>query len=600
MPKTKISEYDATAANNTDVNSINIAEGCAPSGINNAIRQVMADLKDFQQGTKGDPFLGPVTPSTLTLTGLTANRILYTNGSKVVSTSDNVQFDGTTATINTLTTTTLSTSGVATFSAGSVSAPAITTTGDTNTGIFFPEADTIAFTEGGVESMRINSSGRVGIGETNPTAPLVVAGLGVNTGSIHIKHTGNHSFGVGLFVQSTAGTDDPSVCIQNFNGGSPVGYGVSCTDNGSLAFLSGTNPGIGFGTERMRITAGGDVGIGTNNPTTKLQVVGKTSLGNQNITSADAGIDFIDTATTGGNSIRWIDSSGYVANLTQHSTGHATLANVMTINNSGGYRWSIGGSERMRISNTGAVGIAVNANLTAFLNFPTSDYGEVINYYSNASEAARSGVGKYVGETRHYVGGSDFFSWRTSGPSGTERMRLNAAGELLIGRTSTGFNKTAYGWQLSRDGESFGTVNTATALLSLNRNNDGDILKFFRDGTQRGWISVETTGTTYGNLSDRRAKENFTPAPPALTKLENVEIVSFDWKEGGYTEYGTVAQDLANELPFAVTVGDDGEEVVKPWGVDYSKIVPVLIKAIQELKATVDAQAVEIAALKSK
>ena len=55
MAKTKISEYSSTPSNNTDVNGINIAEGCAPSGINNAIRQVMADLKDFQTGAKGDP-----------------------------------------------------------------------------------------------------------------------------------------------------------------------------------------------------------------------------------------------------------------------------------------------------------------------------------------------------------------------------------------------------------------------------------------------------------------------------------------------------------------------------------------------------------------
>jgi len=60
MPKVKISEYSATANSNTDVASINIDEGCAPSGINNAIRAIMGHLKDFQQGTNGDPFNGPV------------------------------------------------------------------------------------------------------------------------------------------------------------------------------------------------------------------------------------------------------------------------------------------------------------------------------------------------------------------------------------------------------------------------------------------------------------------------------------------------------------------------------------------------------------
>ena len=54
MAKTKISEYDSTASNNTDVDGINIAESCPPSGINNAIREVMAHLKDLQSGVSGD------------------------------------------------------------------------------------------------------------------------------------------------------------------------------------------------------------------------------------------------------------------------------------------------------------------------------------------------------------------------------------------------------------------------------------------------------------------------------------------------------------------------------------------------------------------
>lgn len=56
MPKNKISEFSSTPANNTDIAGINIAEGCAPSGINNAIRELMAQLKDQQSGTDGDDF----------------------------------------------------------------------------------------------------------------------------------------------------------------------------------------------------------------------------------------------------------------------------------------------------------------------------------------------------------------------------------------------------------------------------------------------------------------------------------------------------------------------------------------------------------------
>jgi hypothetical protein len=56
MAKTKISEFSATAADNTDITNINIAEGCSPSNVNNAIRSLMSVLKNQQDGSSGDPF----------------------------------------------------------------------------------------------------------------------------------------------------------------------------------------------------------------------------------------------------------------------------------------------------------------------------------------------------------------------------------------------------------------------------------------------------------------------------------------------------------------------------------------------------------------
>jgi hypothetical protein len=74
--------------------------------------------------------------------------------------------------------------GAASFPDGTAAAPSITNTGDTNTGIFFPAADTIAFAEGGVESMRIDSSGNAGIGLTSPTERLHVSGNILATGNV--------------------------------------------------------------------------------------------------------------------------------------------------------------------------------------------------------------------------------------------------------------------------------------------------------------------------------------------------------------------------------------------------------------------------------
>jgi hypothetical protein len=56
MAKTKISEFSSTAADNTDITNINIAEGCSPANLNNAIRSLMALLKNQQDGSSGDPF----------------------------------------------------------------------------------------------------------------------------------------------------------------------------------------------------------------------------------------------------------------------------------------------------------------------------------------------------------------------------------------------------------------------------------------------------------------------------------------------------------------------------------------------------------------
>ena len=66
MAKVKVSQWDSTAANNTDINSININEGCPPSTINNAIREVMAQIKDWQDGSSGDSW---TSAGTLNITG---------------------------------------------------------------------------------------------------------------------------------------------------------------------------------------------------------------------------------------------------------------------------------------------------------------------------------------------------------------------------------------------------------------------------------------------------------------------------------------------------------------------------------------------------
>jgi hypothetical protein len=92
MAKTKISEYSATSADNTDISNINIAEGCSPANVNNAIRTLMAQLKDQQAGTSGDNFtvggnLSVTGTSTLTGNVTAPTQSSSDNSTKVATTA---------------------------------------------------------------------------------------------------------------------------------------------------------------------------------------------------------------------------------------------------------------------------------------------------------------------------------------------------------------------------------------------------------------------------------------------------------------------------------------------------------------------------------
>jgi hypothetical protein len=122
-------------------------------------------------------------------------------------------------------------------------------------------------------------------------------------------------------------------------------------------------------------------------------------------------------------------------------------------------------------------------------------------------------------------------------------------------------------------------------------------------GTQRGYITSTTGGTTYNTSSDYRLKENVAPMTGALAKVEQLNPCTFTWKETGDSGQGFIAHELAEIVPECVTGEKNGTfENGDPFyqGIDTSFLVATLTAAIQELKAIVDAQAVEIAALKAK
>lgn len=176
---------------------------------------------------------------------------------------------------------------------GSAATPAIRGT-DANTGIFFPAADTIAFSEGGAEVMRIADSGYVGIGTTSPADKLSVVGS-TNREYARIESTFSSSGSEAGIRLKTTGTNGKEYLILNAN------------TEGSLRFYDAT-----AAAERMRIDSSGNVGIGTSSPRAKLSVTN----GAEN-TSGDAPQEAIITganqAITTGNGILTIQSNTAIA-----------------------------------------------------------------------------------------------------------------------------------------------------------------------------------------------------------------------------------------------------------------------------------------------
>jgi len=142
------------------------------------------------------------------------------------------------------------------FVAGTAALPAITTTGDTNTGIFFPAADTIAFSEGGAEAMRIDSSGNVMVGATSSNYRLRAQGADTNVLQGLVSTTAQAA-GVGPSLLFVA-TYDGSSGLAGM--GSVAGIKENSTSGnyaGALKFM--TRPNGSNLAERMRIDSSGGV-----------------------------------------------------------------------------------------------------------------------------------------------------------------------------------------------------------------------------------------------------------------------------------------------------------------------------------------------------
>jgi len=178
------------------------------------------------------------------------------------------------------------------------------------------------------------------------------------------------------------------------------------------------------------------------------------------------------------------------------------------------------------------------------------------------------------------------FYTNTGGASGTnptEKVRIDSSGNLLVGTTST-----VAGGKISV--QAVGT-NPAIAVQGASdcfqgRTTQTSGTSYFAywvyNGSNVGSITSTGSSTAYNTSSDQRLKENIADADDAGSKIDSIQVRQYDWKaDGSHQDYGMVAQELQLVAPEAVTGDADSEEMM---GVDYSKLVPMLIKEIQSLR----------------
>jgi hypothetical protein len=377
-----------------------------------------------------------------------------------------------------------------------------------------------------------NATG-LGIGTSSPSTKLHVAGAitaGATTGE-----------GGEIDFQNAAGT---SVAAFIDVDGSNNFRIYNSTASASI-FYTNNAP-------RMTIDASGNVGIGTSSPSTKLDVNGTCNINgglsiNGNFLTSSGSTIY---ANTGDLYIR----AGTSGSLRLGSNGTNSLAVLDASGNVG-----IGTSSpnvKLHISGTGA---------SIHLNDGTVDaYVGPQSYVSNSFGLGTSGAYPIAFVT-----------------NSSERMRIDASGSLLVGTTTAGFGQS--GFAFFKDYTSSG--NSGAIIQHINGSASGsNYLSFAYNATQIGNIAqTGTTGVLYNVTSDQRLKENIIDAPEASDDIDSIKIRSFNFKsDKSFVKYGFIAQELVLTAPNAVHQPVDPDEMM---GVDYSKLVPMLIKEVQSLRA---------------
>jgi hypothetical protein len=427
---------------------------------------------------------------------------------------------------------------------------------------------------------------------TNPITFIQAMTLD-NSGNLLIGTTTSTYSNTGRVCVELNGSTDSLIAFKS--GGTSSGYLQGTSGTLSL-FASGASTPLVFGTngaERARIDTSGNVGIGTSSPSYKLDVNGQAristgltlSAATSSLYSTDGTLSYYDSGNgvyLNGTNSGWLalQASGSQATFIQLTGASYSTPNLIIFNTNS--------SERMRIDSSGNLGIGTTAPTQKLdvsggsgapviaLTTTGASPGAAIKLFGSASSYKNWQIGTTFTTSN---GALEFTPSTTNGGStfSTPAVTFDSSGNLLVGTTST---------------------NPTAGIALINNNTAPDIRMSHASGTssgsyfmefnynQSGCGSITQNGSSavlYNVTSDQRLKTNIVDAPDG--NIDQIKIRSFDWKsDGTHNTYGVIAQELLEVAPYAVHQPANPDEMM---GVDYSKLVPMMIKEIQQLKAEV-------------
>ena len=396
------------------------------------------------------------------------------------------------------------------------------------------------------ERMRIDGSGNVGISTTSPTGKLEIAATGTNAAP-HIKlvetsdtrefNIYNDGSGNGHLVLADSDDDTPDTEIV-------------LNDNGIITMLTAN-------TERMRIDSSGNVGIGISDSDQALEIGAGGKLKLSRADNARSMLLFTDNN-----------------NATIQSSNDPILiesANFMAFNTNGA-------NERMRIDTSGNVTLSGNLEVN----------GADVTITSNIIHA---------GDTNTFFGFNDADTFRIV-TGGSEALRVDSSQAIRINTTSTQDTKLFVEYSTASSNVGAAIISnpnaSASRAMTVNIGANATLIAFDKSFAAVGSITTNGSSVAYNTSSDYRLKENVDYTWDATTRLKQLKPARFNFKsdETNTLVDGFLAHEVSSIVPEAIT-GEkdavDSEGNPEYQGIDQSKLVPLLVKTIQDLEARITA-----------